>query len=765
MVRAEITVTGIIQGVGFRPFIYRLAHRFGLSGMVINTEAGVFITASGPQKKVDRFVVAIRKDAPPLAVISSLNSVVTKIRSPEQSHGFEILPSRDGGTEIGPVAPDTAACPACLAELFDPENRRYRYPFINCTDCGPRYTIIKKIPFDRPSTAMADFPMCDACSAEYADPADRRFHAQAISCPACGPVIDLVDNHNSPVGAGNPLVECGRLLRAGKIVAIKGVGGFHLAVDATNSEAVGVLRARKNRAAKPLAIMVPDLATGKKIAEIDSIEQEWLCGPHKPVVLLSRRKDAILAPNVAPDNTLIGIMLPYTPLHHLILREAGVPALVMTSGNLAGSPIVKDNEEAMERLAGVADFFLFHNLDIVTRNDDSVIRVAGDGEITVLRRARAFVPVAVHLACDAGKTLALGAMVKNTVCITRGGEAFVSQHIGDLDNLETVRRQVKMARNFGKLLRIEPDLMVHDLHPDYPSSRYARMQKNIAVVPVQHHHAHAVSCMAEHGLPGPVIAITLDGTGYGPDKTVWGGEVLIAEHGFYDRVAHLRQVHLPGGEMAIREPWRMAVSHLYSAYGSDYAALSLPVIAHHQEMIPPLTRMMGRSFNSPLTSSCGRLFDAVAALLDLRYEVSYEGEAAAALEMLIPAKFKALAPYDFSMEQVRKFLVISPGPIITGVVDDIRKKRSPEEISIRFHMTIIEAFTKTTLLLREKTGLNQVVLSGGVFQNMVLLFGLKERLRAAGFLVYAHRLVPTNDGGLALGQAVAGRAIRRQARR
>ncbi|MCF6289626.1 MAG: carbamoyltransferase HypF [Desulfobacterales bacterium] len=759
MVRAEIIASGIVQGVGFRPFIFRLARGHGLTGSVANTPAGVVIVVNGPEREVDRFEAAIRPGAPPLAVITELTTIRRKI-DPEQTHPeFQIRESIPAGEKTGPVTPDSDVCPACLAELLDPADRRFGYPFINCTDCGPRYTLIKQTPYDRPMTAMVDFPMCAACRAEYRDPTDRRFHAQATCCPDCGPHLLLVDASNQPLGSDDPLTAAATRLRAGQIVAIKGLGGFHLAVDATNEQAVTRLRRHKGRPAKPLAVMAPDIDTAASFAGISDHERAWLAGPQKPVVLLRKKNPFELAANLAPDNRYIGVMLPYTPLHHLLLAGVERPALVMTSGNRSGTPIAKDNDEALLQLAGIADCFLLHTRRIVTRVDDSVLRLNDRGQVSLLRRARSFVPTALDLAEDAGRTLALGAMLKDTICLTRNRQAFVSQHIGDLDNLDTLRNLKELIGHFTALLRIEPELIVHDLHPDYPSTRYAREQ-HLPLVAVQHHHAHAVSCMAEHRLTGPVIAITLDGSGYGPDNTVWGGEVLVAGYADYTRAAHLAPVPLPGGEAAIREPWRMAASHLAHAFGPGFRELELPVLDHYRDKLIPLVQMMEKGINSPLTSSCGRLFDAVAALLNLRYTVSFEGEAAAMLEMVLPGHDHDQGVYDFAIREKAGVPVqLDIAPIIKGVVQDLREQVPAPVISSRFHNTLAELFARTAMLLRGQTGINQVVLSGGVFQNMTLQTALKTRLERIGFTVYVHNQVPANDGGLALGQAVAGHAI------
>ncbi|MCK5481939.1 MAG: carbamoyltransferase HypF, partial [Gammaproteobacteria bacterium] len=529
MIRARIDVSGVIQGVGFRPFIYRLANELELKGYVANTAAGVTIEVDGTDQQLDQFIETISNDKPPLAVITDITVAKKPCDDTPISSGFDIRQSITSGIRVGPVTPDTDVCANCLAELSDPADRRYHYPFINCTDCGPRYTLIIKTPYDRPQTAMQRFPMCEKCRAEYSDPEDRRFHAQATCCPVCGPSVSLADNKGNPLGETDPIKRTAELLAAGNIVAIKGLGGFHLAVNAMDSVAVARLRERKGRPDKPLAVMAPDLGKVSNFAQLSSPAEKLLTDSRKPIILLDKRSPFPLADNVAPANRFIGVMLPYTPIHHLLFHYHDFDALVMTSGNLSGSPIVKDNDKAFAKLGGIADYFLLHDRPIVTQTDDSVIRLA-DQEVSLYRRARSFVPTAISLTKDAGQTLSLGAIIKNTVCLTNGHEAFVCQHIGDLDNLDTQRHQETIIDHFRSLLRIEPDLLVHDLHPDYPGSRYARSQQQLPTIGVQHHHAHAVSCMVEHGLTGPVIGLTLDGNGYGPDNTVWGGEVLLATH-------------------------------------------------------------------------------------------------------------------------------------------------------------------------------------------------------------------------------------------
>ena len=759
IIRARIEISGIIQGVGFRPFIYRLAKTYGLTGHVANTAAGVIIEIDGPALDIDRFTQAIKREKPPLANIEALHSTRSEIGPDDTCQNFHIIESISAGEKIGPVTPDSDVCDNCLAELFDPDDRRYLYPFINCTDCGPRYTLIEKTPYDRPLTAMKDFELCDRCQAEYRDPLDRRFHAQATCCPVCGPAVMLSTPDGQNVEVSDPLRMAADFLQAGKILAIKGIGGFHLAVNALDRKAIARLRKRKGRPDKPLAVMASGLDKVKTFASFSPEEENFLCGRAKPIVLLQQKSPFPLAENIAPDNRFIGVMLPYTPIHHLLFYYQDFQALVMTSGNLSGSPVIKNNDEAFAKLAFIADYFLLHNRPIVTQADDSVIRIFGSYP-AMYRRARSFVPSVIKLKHDAGRTMALGAIIKNTICMTQKNEAFLSQHIGDLDNRDTQLHQINISRHFQSLLRIQPDLLAHDLHPDYPGSRYARSQTKLPTIGVQHHHAHAVSCMAEHSLAGPVIALTLDGNGYGPDHTVWGGEVLLADYHTYERLAHLSTAPMPGGDAAIREPWRMAFSHLYLAFGAEYKKLGLQMLHEHKDKIDIMQQMIDRSFNSPLTSSCGRLFDSVAALLGLRHSVSFEGQAAAELEMLLEPNDNDAVSYPFEITKSDdRSWVLPVKPIITAVVYDILENKEPQRISRRFHNTLASLFTRVCQEIRSQHNINQVVLSGGVFQNLNLHHQLKTNLAALSFAVYSHEQVPTNDGGIALGQALAGRSM------
>jgi hydrogenase maturation protein HypF len=764
MIRARIDVSGVIQGVGFRPFIYRLANQLGLMGYVANTAAGVTIEVDGTEQAVDRFVKTINLEKPPLATIADFTVTKNSIEQAKSYSTFTIQESIPAGSKVGPVTPDSDVCKNCLAEMHDPADRRYLYPFINCTDCGPRYTLIEKTPFDRLLTSMKHFPMCADCEAEYGSPDNRRFHAQATCCPVCGPSVKLADNRGNIITGSAPLKMTADLLAAGNIIAIKGLGGFHLAVDAKDTDAIARLRERKGRPDKPLAVMAANLTKIKEFALFNGLQERVMTDSRKPIVLLDKKNPFPLSENIAPANRFIGVMLPYTPIHHLLFHYHDFDALVMTSGNLSGAPIVKDNDEAFAKLADIADYLLLHDRPIVTQADDSVIRFAGR-EFSFYRRARSYVPTPINLDRNVGCTLALGAIIKNTICLTSNHETYVCQHIGDLDNLDTQQHQKAIIDHFKSLLRIKPELLVHDLHPDYPGSRFASSQNELPTIGVQHHHAHAVSCMAEHRLAGPVIGLTLDGNGYGPDNTVWGGEVLLADYDSFERIAHLSPVAMPGGDAAIREPWRMAVSHLYNTFGDEYKRLDLLFLSAKADTLPVIEQMIDQRINAPLTSSCGRLFDAVAALLDLRQVVSFEGQAAAELEMLLDPNTTDNTSYPFEiLENLEKPWQLLTTPIIRGVVEDILAGTAGQLVSRRFHNTLVALFTQLCKDIRDKRNLNRVVLSGGVFQNLVLQENLKRSLQELSFEVYVHRQVPANDGGLALGQAVAGRLMYEKSR-
>ena len=748
----KVQINGIVQGVGFRPFVFQAAHRHGIRGTVANTATGVLIHAEGAPEKIADFCRELTQSPPPLAHITALT---ISEEAPAGRAAFTIVASSRRDQRGTLISPDVAVCADCLAELFDPANRRFRYPFINCTNCGPRYTIIEDIPYDRPKTSMKAFAMCPQCRAEYDDPLDRRFHAQPNACAVCGPSLGLRAAAGAPVAFEDVIAAAAGLLKAGAIVAVKGLGGYHLAVDAENPAAVARLRRRKHRDDKPFAVMSRDLQTVARYARANAAEAALLASGQRPIVLLRKTSPHPLAAAIAPGNRWIGVMLPYTPLHHLLLAE-GFLALVMTSGNLSAEPIAIANDEALARLGGIADYFLVHNRDIILRSDDSVVRHAA-GATRFLRRSRGFVPTPVFLKDPIPPILACGDELKNTVCLTRGDQAFVSQHVGDMENLATFEFFRQTVDHLKRILDISPQAVAHDLHPDYLSTRFAEDQSGLRRVAVQHHHAHIVSCLAENRAAGPVIGLAFDGTGYGSDGAIWGGEVLVAEAAGFRRAAHLAYVPLPGGAAAIRAPWRMALSYLWDAFGDDYRKLDLPLLkARDAARIETVAAMVRRGLNAPPTSSLGRLFDAVAALAGIRYHVTFEGQAAMELEMA--ACGAPERPYAVGWEEgtIKR---IPPAPLVRALVADLLAGVPAAVVSDRFHATLVDLFTRLCAALRLETGIGQVALSGGVFQNLLLFTGLKESLESQGFTVLSHAHVPTNDGGIALGQAVAAAAL------
>ncbi|MEZ4483557.1 MAG: carbamoyltransferase HypF [Syntrophotaleaceae bacterium] len=756
MKRVKVHIQGNVQGVGFRPFVYRLAHAHLLTGWVMNTPAGVVLEAQGEPDEVRRFLAGLVEQAPPLATISSVQAEQMPL---QVEQGFVIQASGGSGEAIQ-IAPDGDVCADCLKELFDPTNRRYRYPFINCTNCGPRYSIIQGVPYDRTQTTMAPFALCDACRAEYEDPLQRRFHAQPNACPDCGPQLHLLDNQGRAVD-GDALSTTIKLLRAGKILAIKGLGGYHLAVDAGNPAAVSELRKRKQRDQKPFALMTSDLATLAPFAVCDATAARLLQGPERPIVLLPKKQPNLIAEQVAPGNGYFGVMLPATPLHHLLLRDQ-FSALVMTSGNLSDEPICYRDADALSRLASIADYFLSHNREIHIRNDDSVIRVFR-GQPVFMRRSRGYAPRPIRLPAPQPSVLAVGAEMKGTICLTRGDQAFLSQHLGDLQNAATLRSLGETVEHLRDLLKIQPQLIAHDLHPDYLSTRFAEsLAESLAGLPtlaVQHHHAHLASCMAEHGLEGEVIGVICDGTGFGSDGTIWGGEFLVGGYESFERHGHLRPLPMPGGDAAVREPWRMALAWLHSLFGAGLFEPALPctaALAANERKL--FLQMLGKGLNSPLTSSCGRLFDAVASLLGVRQTVAYEGQAAIELEALAE-RSSATDHYPFSFREIAGRLMLDFNDMLRRLVEEVLADRPREDLARRFHNTLALAASEVCEQIRAATGLQRVVLSGGVFQNRLFSEGLSTHLEQRNFQVFSQRLAPPNDGGLALGQAlIAGRS-------
>jgi len=744
-------VTGIVQGVGFRPFVYRLARNHNLAGWVCNTSRGVEIQVAGPPETLETFVRQLSADAPALARIEAVTALEAE---PLSQEGFRILDSRSlTGTEAL-IPPDVSTCGDCFREIMDPGDRRFLYSFTNCTNCGPRFTIIREVPYDRPRTTMAAFAMCPQCREEYENPEDRRFHAEPTACPRCGPRVWLEEEGN--VIEAEALEAAGRLLKAGKIVAVKGLGGFHLAADARSEAAVGALRERKGRVAKPFAVMIRDLAEAELLGEIGDLEKSLLLSPERPIVLAPRREDCPLSPLVAPGNNYVGLLLPYTPLH-LLLFEHTPPALVMTSGNLSEEPLAFTNAEARTRLSALADALLLHNRDIQAPCDDSVVRPVDASTVMPLRRARGFVPRPVSLPLKTLPVLGVGAEQKNTFCLAWGSTAVLSQHLGDLDTGETFDYYRYAIRHFAHLCRQEPVAIAHDLHPQYLSTRYALEQEGVSLVGVQHHHAHIAACLAENGRTEKCIGVALDGTGYGPDGTVWGGEILVADLADFSRAGHLAPVRLPGGEAAVRNPGRMAAAYLHAAYGEGFAAAAARLgLAFSPFEARVLERQLDTGLNSPLTSSAGRLFDAVAAALGVCRERTYEGQPAVELEMIAAPEEEGFYPVSLRLED--QILVLDTPALFRAAVEDYWSGTAVATIAARFHNSLVRLLVAACAEVRDRTGLSLAALSGGVFQNALILTKLRRSLEKLGFEVLIHNLVPPNDGGLSLGQVAVAAA-------
>ncbi len=745
LTRIRFIFSGIVQGVGFRPFIYRLAVQRGLTGFVQNRTDGVIAEVEGVHSSILSFKEALGFELPLLADITSFEETEM---SPTGENDFRIITSDCSGETNVHITPDISTCGVCLKELFDPSNRRFHYPFINCTDCGPRLTIIRDIPYDRENTSMACFELCPECRKEYENPADRRFHAEPNACPVCGPQLKLIQPDGIEINA-DPIGKTVELLKAGQIIAVKGIGGFHLCVDAESNEAIAGLRTRKYREEKPLAIMVKDLDTARLYAEISSEEEKLLVSHQRPIVLLEKKTSG-LSSLVAPGLSRLGIMLPYSPLHHLLLSK-GFTALVMTSANQTDEPICTGNREAFERLKGIADYFLVHNRDILVRCDDSVSFMAA-GTPRIIRRSRGYAPRPVMLDRDYPEVLAMGPHLKSTICVLKGNAAYLSPHIGDMETPQARDFYHQSINLMQEMTECRPDIIACDLHPGYYSTRIAESMGK-PLYKVQHHHAHIVSCMAENNLTDKVIGIAFDGTGYGTDKTVWGGEFLIADEKEFIRAGHLNLFTLPGGEKAIREPWRIAVSLLKNAFGNDW-----PSYADKLGLIPGGTsttlieKSMSRGLNSPFTSSMGRLFDGISALAGLRRTVSFEGQAAMELESV--SYMGSTDPYEYEIAIKDDMIILQTTPMIRQIVSDIISSEALTDVGGRFHASIVHGSIAVTCRLKEKYSLNRIVLSGGCFQNRLLLEGMINLLEKKGFDVYHHRLVPTNDGGISLGQAV-----------
>ncbi|MEO7684824.1 MAG: carbamoyltransferase HypF [Gemmatimonadaceae bacterium] len=773
--RRVIAVEGTVQGVGFRPYVHSLATARDLRGFVRNDSGGLTIDVQGDGAAIDDFVSHLTSNPPPLAIISRVHASIAEV---QPRNGFWIVASdRNESAQPGrikrrtQISPDFATCDDCLRELLDPADRRYGYPFINCTNCGPRFTIVHDLPYDRPHTTMASFRMCERCRSEYEDPADRRFHAQPIACSDCGPVLRLIAA-DLPVADdalnGDPVAGAAWIIIDAAIVAVKGLGGYHLACDATSVTAVERLRRRKHREEKPFAVMVATPDDARAICLVEHAEVALLTSPERPIVLLRRRDDITPAlaeaiEAIAPRNRFVGVMLPYTPLHHLLLAKAGRP-LVMTSGNLRDEPIAFDDDDARARLTTIADAFLTHDRPIATRCDDSVMRVIAEAPV-LIRRSRGFAPRPIDVRIPfPAHVLAVGAHLKNTFCLARGNSAFLSHHIGDLENSSAVRSLEDGVAHYRDLVGVDPAIVAHDLHPGYLSSQLAARLDIPVRVAVQHHHAHIASCMAEHGLTGPVIGVALDGTGLGDDGAIWGGEFLLVDSSGSQRVGHLGYVPLPGGDAAVRHPIRMAVAHLRAAYGSEAQSLPLSLFDRiGAEKLSMLDQMMAKKVNSPPTSSVGRLFDAVASLLGVRDVARFEGQAAMELEAAADANTRR--SYTFALGGPDDQIVADASPVIRAIVDDIVRSAGTAEIAGAFHNALSDMILAVARRVRLATGVHRVALSGGVFQNALLTSRSVCALTDDGFAVYTQRQVPCNDGGLSLGQAyvVALAAIEKKA--
>lgn len=763
IIGAKIHINGVVQGVGFRPFVYNLAKKLGIQGWVRNTSAGVDIEADATKETLDHFINALKNEAPPLARI---DDITVEYSTANGHQDFTIIPSTPIPHAFQPISPDVSICDDCLRELFSPDDRRYRYPFINCTNCGPRFTIIKDIPYDRPNTTMANFPLCDDCAQEYHDPTNRRFHAQPVACPVCGPHIWLEIQGQEVEKQDNALSLARDMIKQGKILAIKGLGGFHLACDATNQQAVVTLRQRKLRVDKPFALMFPDIQTVENHCFVSPSERNLLSSRERPIVLLYRKPESNIVAEVAPQQKTLGVMLPYTPLHYLLMEQSDdfPPALVMTSGNISEEPIATDNEEARHRLSSLADAFLMHNRDIYVRCDDSVLRtisfanlsspVSDMSPIYPIRRSRGYAPYPVKLPENAPPLLAVGGELKNTFCLTNQDYAFLSQHIGDMENYETYLSFTQGIDHFERLFRVKPEVIASDMHPDYLSSRYAEeraQNEELSLIRVQHHHAHIASCMAENriSLEDTVIGLACDGTGYGDDGAIWGGEIILTRYDQYERLGHLTYFPLPGGDQAIRNPARIALALLWS--------INLP----WDERLAPVQHLcasdrttiklqLEKQINTIPTSSMGRLFDAVAALCGLRQTINYEAQAAIELENYADPAESGYYPFFW------KAMRLHFNEAIEQIIQDILAGVPVSTISARFHNGLARGLYQAVKQIHKSTGVNKIVLSGGVWQNITLLERTLTLLNKDDFIVYIHKEVPTNDGGISLGQAMVG---------
>ena len=760
----KIQISGIVQGVGFRPFVYNLACKFQLTGYVYNDPAGVTIVVQGCYSNIETFEKELRINPPPRSKIVDYESV--DIFSDTIYSNFLIQSSPSKGAKTAAVSPDLDVCDDCRREMFNSANQRYLYPFINCTNCGPRYTIIRDIPYDRPKTTMIDFTMCPDCQVEYDDPTNRRFHAQPNACPVCGPHIQLRNKIGEVLLSAYKSEEYEDLFKQimqlfseGHIIAIKGVGGYHLACDAANEAAVSTLRSRKYREDKPFAVMFQDLKSINRVCNVNQPERDLLESVVHPIVLLKKNADYNLANNVAPNNHYLGAMLPYTPLHHLIYRFFNEP-LVMTSGNISDEPIAYKDKDAIQRLKGIADYFIIHNREIHIRCDDSVSRIWNNKPYPI-RRSRGYAPDKIMVDWKFDRHfLACGPEQKNTFALAKDNAVYLSHHIGDMENLEVLKSLEEGVSHYKHVFDIEPEIVAYDLHPDYLSTKYAEdypdfnsNDQKIHKIGVQHHHAHAVSCMIENGINQPVLAIVLDGTGYGTDGTIWGGELLLAEYDRFERLGHFQTTRLPGGTAAIKNPWQMGVSYLSEVFGNKLIELNIPFLKNvNVQKLSIVLKMLESGMNSPITSSCGRLFDGVAAISGLRPKVNYEGQAAVEFEQCIRDEYEE--GYNFPIINEHSKIVLMWDMMIRQLVEDVVKQIPISVISQKFHNGLSDGLLSWASEAQKQTGIKEIVLSGGVFMNYYLLTRLKNALEKKGFIVYTHSIVPCNDGGISLGQAV-----------
>ncbi len=749
---AHIRVYGVVQGVGFRPFVYKLASAYKLKGCVYNTSEDVRIDVEGEEASIGQFYRELKSQAPPLARIER---TTIQYQPPSNCQHFEIRHSTSDKQKFQLVSPDITTCQDCLKEFFDPDDRRYRYPFTNCTNCGPRFTIIEEMPYDREKTTMRKFQMCSLCKEEYSDPGNRRFHAQPNACPECGPQVELADASGAHISTPDTMRHTSHLLQEGKIVAIKGLGGFLLACDATSEATIRKLRQRKNRPFKPLAVMIPSITEVKEHCSLSEEEEKLLLSPQSPIVLLKwNREHSSISSLTAPEQEYLGVMLPYTPLHHILLKDTGLP-LIMTSGNISEEPIARDNDEAVTHLKGIADYFLLHDRDIYARYDDSVVTVE-QKHFQIIRRSRGYAPFPLPLPFSCRQILACGAQMKNTFCLTRGHHAFLSQHIGDMENLETMDHFSNTISLYENLFHIRPEIIAHDLHPDYPSTGYAleREISGLKRIPVQHHHAHVASCMADNGIESPVIGVVFDRTGLGADGNISGGEFLEADYQNCTRKGHLEYLPLPGGDMATKKPYRIAVAYLFSLLGEDALKISAAVDGINKIELDILKQQITKKLNTPLTSSMGRLFDAVSALLGIRNQSYYEGQAAVELEMAAHRDSTNEENYPYHITREKEMKIIQISGLLTAILDDMKRDVPVTRIAASFHDTIARMTDEMCCLIARESGIEQVALSGGVFQNRLLLNKTTRLLKESGFQVILHRQCPCNDGGISLGQAV-----------